>query len=256
MATDLAKRTTDPVELGQTLAQSGYFKDARSAAQAAVKVMAGQELGLGPIASMTGVHIIEGKPSVGANLLAALVKRHPDYRYRVLEHTDKVCSIEFSERTDDGWETCGPPSTFTIDDAAAAKLSGRANWRTYPRNMLFARALSNGVRWYAPDVAGGAPVYTYEELGGDVDGVTGELVDVADAEVLAIPEHAEGPAAEQADEANRKLLGQLVKGVAGTALKEAKAKALFDSARTLDEKRALTTRLEGMVADLERTAEG
>jgi hypothetical protein len=34
--------------------------------------------------------------------------------------------------------------------------------------MLFARAMSNGVRWYCPDVFSGAPTYTPEELGADV----------------------------------------------------------------------------------------
>ncbi|RDT44717.1 hypothetical protein DXF87_27490, partial [Enterobacter roggenkampii] len=35
----------------------------------------------------------------------------------------------------------------------------------FPKNMLFARAMSNGVKWFTPDVFSG-PVYTPEELGG------------------------------------------------------------------------------------------
>jgi hypothetical protein len=35
--------------------------------------------------------------------------------------------------------------------------------------MLFARAMSNGVRWYCPDVTNGNAVYTPEELGAEVD---------------------------------------------------------------------------------------
>jgi hypothetical protein len=40
--------------------------------------------------------------------------------------------------------------------------------------MLYARALSNGAKWYCPDVFGG-PIYTPDELGAVVDGETGEL---------------------------------------------------------------------------------
>ncbi|HEX9679758.1 MAG TPA: hypothetical protein VGA08_04020, partial [Candidatus Saccharimonadales bacterium] len=52
------------------LHESGYFSDTRSKAQAIVKVMAGAEIGLPPFASMTGIHIIQGKPTLGANVIA------------------------------------------------------------------------------------------------------------------------------------------------------------------------------------------
>ena len=42
--------------------------------------------------------------------------------------------------------------------------------------MLFARAMSNGVRWYCPDVAM-APLYTPDELGAQVDGESGEVIE-------------------------------------------------------------------------------
>src|SRR5574339_232881 len=49
--------------------------------------------------------------------------------------------------------------TFTIEDA---KKAGTKNLDKFPRNMLFARAISNGVKWFCPDVFAG-PVYTPEE---------------------------------------------------------------------------------------------
>lgn len=171
-----ALNVSDPVALGEVLAASGYFQDARDAAKAAVKVMAGQELGFGPIASMTGVHIIQGAPSVGANLMAALVKRSPKYRYVITDHTDERCEIAFYERIADEWLECGPPSVFTMADAQKAKVAEKDNWKKFPRNMLFARAMSNGVTFYCADLTGGAPLYTPEELGADVDGETGEIL--------------------------------------------------------------------------------
>ena len=62
-------------KLAEVMAKSGFFTDARDAAQAVVKVLAGAEMGFGPVSSMTGVNIIKGKVSIGANLMAAAVRR-------------------------------------------------------------------------------------------------------------------------------------------------------------------------------------
>ena len=69
----------DAERAARAMAASGFFPDARQAAQAVVKILAGQELGFGPFASMTGVSIIQGKPVLGANLLAAAVKSTGKY---------------------------------------------------------------------------------------------------------------------------------------------------------------------------------
>ena len=176
MSTEIVKRssggtTSDPVQLGQVLAQSGYFSDAKQAAQAAVKVMAGQEIGLPPVASMTGVYIVQGRVTIGANLMAALMRKHPDYDYRVTEHTAEACEVEVFYKG----EKAGT-SRFTIEDAKKANLVKNGPWTQHPRNMLFARAISNAAKWYAPDVFAGNPVYTPDEMGAEVDGETGEVV--------------------------------------------------------------------------------
>jgi len=143
------------------LYKSGYFADAKSEAQAMVKVMAGAELGLPPFAAMTGIHIIQGKPALGANVIATLIKNDLRYDYRVLELSDAICRIEFYEHG----KPCGV-SEFTIADAKKAQTK---NLDKFPKNMLFARAISNGAKWYTPGIFGGAPIYTPEELGAEVD---------------------------------------------------------------------------------------
>jgi hypothetical protein len=158
----------DPFQVGKVLAASGFFPDARQEAQAVAKVIAGMELGFGPMAAMTGVHIIEGKPSLAANLLATCVKRHPAYDYRVRKHEDNGCEIEFFEQVDGKRESIGV-STFTSADAQRAGIANKGNFKKYPKAMMFARALSQGVRWYCPDVTAGAPAYVPEELGAEVD---------------------------------------------------------------------------------------
>lgn len=152
------------------LQKSGYFSDAKSEAQAIVKVMAGAEAGLPPFASMSGIHVIQGKPTFGANLIATLIKQHPNYNYRVLEMTDTVCRIQFFEHG----EKCGV-SEFTAQDAKRAQVK---NMNKFPKNMLFARAISNGSKWFCPDVFGGAPAYTPDEMGADVDENGNAIIDV------------------------------------------------------------------------------
>jgi hypothetical protein len=160
------------------MAKSGYFQDSRDQAQAIVKILAGQELGFGPFSSMTGVYIIQGRPSIGANLMAAAVKSSEKYNYRLIENTEKAVEIAFFERDGGKWVEIGR-SRFTHDDAVKA---GTKNLDKFPRNMLFARAISNGVRWYCPDVFNGSPVYTPEELGADVD-QEGNIIDIVATEV-------------------------------------------------------------------------
>ena len=163
--------------LGIMLATSGYFEANAKAdvavAQMCVKVLAGRELGFGPFASVNGIHVIKGKPAVSANLMAAAVKGNPRYDYRVRQMDNDAVSLEFFEFVDGKRESLGL-STFTKQDAAKA---GTQNMDKFGRNMMFARAMSNGVKWFCPDVFDGNTVYVPEELGATVDG-DGNVIDV------------------------------------------------------------------------------
>lgn len=146
--------------------QSGLFSDVRSTAQAFVKIMAGNELGIGAFASMRNVYIIKGNTTLSAGLMASKVKAHPKYNYQIKHLDKKGCIISFFELFNDKWEHVGD-SSFDESDAQDAGLLNKDNWKCYAKNMYFSRALSNGVRLYCPDVFYGTSVYTPEELSGD-----------------------------------------------------------------------------------------
>lgn len=158
--------------IGEVMYKSGYFTDAKSHAQAVVKILAGREMGMGPMASMTGVHIVQGKPTIGANLIGAAVKGSGRYNYRVVSLDNDKAEIAFFEHG----EEIGR-SVFTMADAKTAGLTSNPTWQKYPKNMLFSRAMSNGARWFCPDVFSGVTPYTPEEMGATVDG-DGEVIDV------------------------------------------------------------------------------
>lgn len=169
-------------EWANKLFESGMFTDAKSVAQAFVKIAAGAEIGLTPFQSMTGVHFIQGKPVVGAGALASMLDRAP-YNYT----TDWEPSIEaptactitvFKHGVERG------KARFSLEDAKRAGLTG-GNWQKYPTDMLFARTVSQAARRYAPGATG---TTFYVEAHGEMeiqpDGVTAKPRTRVTAEVI------------------------------------------------------------------------
>lgn len=169
----------DVEKVAGAMVKSGYFQDAKEVSQAIVKILAGAEMGIGAFQSMQSIYIIQGRPSMSANLMAAKVKSSRRYNYRIIRLDDTECDLLFFE---DGKEA--GHSVFTLKDAQKA---GTKNLDKYPRNMLFSRAMSNGVRWYCPDVLGAAAVYTPEELGANV-AEDGTVIDVQPVNVVQTAE--------------------------------------------------------------------
>lgn len=160
--------------LASALAQSGMFPDATEAPKALAKILMGRDLGLSPTQAMQGIHIVEGKPQLHYATMGGFVRSREGYDYRKKRgedgkvlHTAELCVVEF---TRDNWATVEGESEFSIEDAKTAGLkfttsSGApTNWTKRPKVMLFARALSQGVRDYMPEVLGGVPVYVEGEI--------------------------------------------------------------------------------------------
>lgn len=121
----------------------------------------GAALGIAPMVAIQQVHVIQGRPVASAQLIGALVRK-AGHRLRVSgDDRRAVCEIV---RFDD------PDFTFrsewTIERAAAAKLTGKDTWRQYPANMLRARAITECARDACPEALAGVS-YTAEELGDD-----------------------------------------------------------------------------------------
>lgn len=140
-------------------------------AQLAVKIMAGQELGVPAYAAARGIDIINGQVAPDAGLTAALVKGSGRYRYHVAQWDAQSCLIHWYELVSGEWLALGS-SSFTMDEAKQAGLMRNAAWTNYPKAMLWARAMTQGARAYCPDIFIGT-VYTREELGGQPD--TGDV---------------------------------------------------------------------------------
>jgi hypothetical protein len=138
-------------------------------------------LGVNPMVGLTNIHIIEGKPSLSANLQSALV-REAGHRLRVWVDKDTaICEIV---RNDD------PEFTFRVEwgdaEMKAAKLENKDNWVKYRRSMTKARAITECIREAGPEVLMGA-TYSPDELGATTDEM-GEPIDLQQVPVAPMPD--------------------------------------------------------------------
>jgi hypothetical protein len=127
--------------------------------------------------ALQSMHVIEGKLSMAAELMRALVNR-AGHRVTVVERSSQraVVEIQRSDRAEPY------RAEFTWEDAKAAKLTGKTNWQGYPKSMMVARATAIAVRDECPDVLFGM-VYTPDELGAVTD-EDGEPLTGADGKPL------------------------------------------------------------------------
>lgn len=146
--------------------RSQVFKNGRevmSKAEIFVVIMTGQELGIGPAQAVTGIRMISGRPELSANLQAAAIKASGKYDYRVEFSDEQLFEREYPTPTSctvtvydtKTGEEVGD-TTFTMADADRAGLLEKRGgepsiWLRYPRNMLFARTISNASAFIAPD---------------------------------------------------------------------------------------------------------
>lgn len=156
VATELSK----DLEVSKVFAESGLFPDIKSASQGYIKLLAGRELGLSPIQSLNSFYFVNGRIGMMAQTMGALIKNSKKYDYEIKEHNNEVCIISFF-RIDNNKELIGQ-STFGKLEAAKCGVINKDNYKNHPMNMYFARALSNGARWFCPDAISG--FYTVEEL--------------------------------------------------------------------------------------------
>jgi hypothetical protein len=156
------------------------------------------------MAAITGIHVIEGKPTASAGLISALVRR-AGHKLRVKGNAlSATCQIIRSDDPDFTYEV-----TWTLKrnkdgnpNAEDAGLLNKAVWKQYAASMLKSRAITQCARDACEEALFGLH-YTAEELGAEVDEeghFIGQVVDDPGQPVQQAPAPA-GPEGWDTDEA-------------------------------------------------------
>lgn len=140
----------------------------------------GRAIGLDVITTTQSVHVIQGRATASADLMASLTRR-AGHRMRITSTDDRAEVTIF--RADD------PEFPFVavwdVEKAKKAKLLNKDTWQQYQGSMLRARAISECVRMACPEVLHGS-IYTPEEVGANVD-ADGLPVDAPVQQLRAVP---------------------------------------------------------------------
>ena len=150
-------------EMASVLCKSGLIPSGlNSPEKVFVALQWGHELGLSPMVAVNNVAVINGKPTLSADIMSAVVKRSPEYGgIKWIEMSDTKAECEITRILPNG-EKEVQRSSFTMDDDVKAGLAGRDVWKKYPRRMLKHRCLSYGLKDVFPDLLAG--LYDPEEM--------------------------------------------------------------------------------------------
>ena len=148
---------SDIESMAQVMAKSRMF-GFKSVEEAMSLMLMAQAEGKHPAKAAQEYHVIQGRPALKADAMLARFQAAGGV-IQIEEKTDSRVAMHFSHPT-----ACPTPILidWTMDRAKRAGLTGKDNWNKYPRQMLYARAVSEGVRTCYPGVAVG--VYTPEEV--------------------------------------------------------------------------------------------
>jgi hypothetical protein len=150
-------------QMASVLCKSGLIPSGlNSPEKVFVALQWGHELGLSPMVAVNNVAVINGKPTLSADIMSAVVKRSPEYGgIKWLEMSDTKAECEITRILPNG-EKEVQRSCFTMEDAVKAGLANRDVWKKYPRRMLKHRCLSYGLKDVFPDLLAG--LYDPEEM--------------------------------------------------------------------------------------------
>jgi hypothetical protein len=145
----------DQVErMALAVAKSGLF-GVKTPDQAMALMLIAQAEGLHPAIAARDYHVINGRPTLKADaMLARFQTAGGSVRWG--EYTDRRVVGTFSHPQGGSVEI-----EWTLDMAITAGLTKNPTWKSYPRQMLRARCVSEGIRTVFPGVVVGT--YTPEE---------------------------------------------------------------------------------------------
>lgn len=169
--------------------KSRSYSAIASKEQALVKILAGRELGIPPMTSISKVYVVQGRTAIEGEVMADLIKRSEKHDFRIIKTTATGCKLQFLKNGKPEDDDNKGIVEFNEEMARRAGLINKDNWRKYPEEMYYWKAIAKGARRYCPHIIHGA--YTYDEMDMSLDqlgqtpqgAVTIKADKVVDAEV-------------------------------------------------------------------------
>lgn len=121
-------------------------------------ILAGQELGLPPMATLRSMDVIQGTPALRAHAMRGLVQSK-GHEVVLVESTPEHCTMRGRRRDTADWQEI----EWDLARAERLGLTGKSEWKKQPQTMLVARATGEICRLIAADVLFAMP-YASEEL--------------------------------------------------------------------------------------------
>jgi hypothetical protein len=148
--------TVDQIQTMANAVVKSQLFGMKTVEQATALMLIAQAEGYHPALAARDYHIIQGRPTLKAEtMMARFQQQGGRVEWKTL--TDEEVTATFSHPSG-GSATI----TWTFEQARKAGLTGKDNWKNYPRAMLRARVVSEGIRTVFPGVVLG--VYTPEEV--------------------------------------------------------------------------------------------
>lgn len=126
----------------------------------ATAILYGKSLGLDPLAALSNVFVVHGRPAVYSRTMVALAQR-AGVEFERTEATEQQVTVHARRRGAERWQAF----TWSIARATKAGYTTNAKYKTDPIGMLTAKAFAEAVRVIAPDVLMGIAVSEEVELG-------------------------------------------------------------------------------------------
>jgi hypothetical protein len=144
--------------LADDLLKSNLFPAAKSLPGVISIIQYGSELGMGPVAALQTMSIVNGRIAMESKAMLGLFKRMGG-KVKIIEKTPARAEVKFWYAGD---EEQAHTETFTMKDADRIGLSSKQVWKQYPEEMLYWRCVAKGLRAYDPNVIMG--LYSREEM--------------------------------------------------------------------------------------------
>jgi hypothetical protein len=121
------------------------------AADIAMRIRFGRELGLSAFQAARGIYFINGIPAMMGTVLELLMKRH-GYTWTFIQRDTKGCILELNKNGEKVMDGAKPArASFGEEDAKRTGYDKKETYKQDPESMYYWRALGRLQKFYVPE---------------------------------------------------------------------------------------------------------